>query len=297
MKSMTGFAQKRFDLDRYSVNIALKSLNHKYLDIYFKGNSISPLIEKIFRDVIKKRLIRGKVEVGFEVLGSKSEDWNIHLDEGLLKRVLNRIAEIKDEFGNNVTFSMDQLLKIPLIFQIESTLQRQFEDPPTREQISDSIDMVLAELIACRQREGNELAAVILKSLSTADQALTDLEKLVDGLEDLILEKYVQKIKRFVKEYEIDERRVIQEAAIAVDKSCITEEIERIRVHANRLRAIINDPDDNYSKGKEMDFITQEILRETHTIGAKTNLTEVQNRVLIIRREMEKIRQQVQNVE
>lgn len=297
MNSMTGFAQRHFNFDRFSVSISLKTLNHKYLDIYFKGNGIPPMIEKIFRDTIKQKLRRGKVEVGFEVLGFKPDEWKIHLDEALLKRVLGRIARIQKEFGDTVHLSLDHLLKIPMIFQIESSLQQGMDDHREHDQLNSALREVLEDLIAGRRREGGELAEVITDSLSAVDRAHRELEKQATDIQEEINEKYLQKIRRFVKDYEIDERRIIQEAAIIADKSCITEEIERIKVHANRLRSIITDTDDSYSKGKEMDFITQEILRETHTIGAKTSQTAVQNSILAIRREIEKIRQQVQNVE
>lgn len=296
MKSMTAFSQKRFDFETFSLNITLKSLNHKYLDVFFKGNGITPAIEKCFRTIIKSKILRGKLEVCMDVFEYGNDRWDVQLNEELLTTVLDKITNAIKKYKNEVNFSIDNLLKIPMIFHIDSPAEKSFENEEGTKNITKAIEETLNELVANRAEEGKELSKIILLSISKILENVKAVEEFAADFEEDVYLKYVQKITRFVKDYEIDERRITQEAAIAVEKSCITEEVNRIQVHADKLRSIVKQKN-NQGKGKELDFITQEILRETHTIGAKSNSMDIQDHILKIRREVEKIRQQVQNVE
>jgi uncharacterized protein (TIGR00255 family) len=225
-----------------------------------------------------------------------NNNWDIQLNEELLDSVLNKITSAVEKYKGRVNFSIDNFLKIPMIFHIDSQVIENFQDEEAIADIKIAIRETLDDLVNSRTTEGMAIAKIILVSIKKIISTTKQVEKFAADFEQDSYQKYVQKITRFVKDYEIDERRIVQEAAITAEKSCITEEINRIKVHATKIKSIVNKKK-NQSKGKELDFISQEILRETHTIGAKSNSMDIQNHILQIRREVEKIRQQVQNVE
>ncbi len=292
---MTGFAQAGFEFEDYNVQIQFKSLNHRYLDFIFKGTGITPASEKLLRNILKERVFRGKIEVTFDIFEYDIKNWNIHLNEELLAKIVEKIMAVKKKFGDDVKLSLDPLLKIPMIFHLDSALGDRFE-AKNIDEMKKIIQNVVADFIESRAIEGKEIAEGLLAAIKKIESDLQTVNKYARNVEDEIYKKYVQKISRFVSEFEIDERRIAQEAAILAEKNCIVEEIDRIKIHIKRLKKLIND-EKEMSKGKEADFLAQEIQREIHTIASKASSMEIQKHILKIRREMEKIKQQVQNVE
>ena len=294
MKSMTGFAQGRFNFDKFSVSIKLKSVNHRFLDVSFKGTGVTPASEKLMRDIVKGRLNRGKVEITFDLFELDPKRWDIQFNETLLNEILSRLLTFKKKMGDDFSISLDPLLKIPMIFHLDYVFDK-FTKTDTR-RIQSSFRKVFNEFIQSRIVEGQAIYNDILDSVEAIDANLIVLESQAQKLEKVIFKRYKERISRFVQGTEIEERRLLQEAAVAAEKACITEEINRLRTHNKRLRALLNNKKVDV-KGREADFLSQEMHRETYTIAAKTTSMDVHERVIQVRREIEKIRQQVQNVE
>ncbi len=294
MKSMTGFSQGRFEFDNISLNIIIKTLNHRFLDISIKGTGVTPITDKIVRTIIKDNIIRGKIEVSFDLFESDPKNWDIQFNDFLLEEILNKVLRFKKKYKENLTLSLESFLKIPSIFYLDQKYD-EFSDEK-KIKITESINTVLTGLLQSREEEGNFIQTDLLNSLDIIKKQIQLIESAQKDIEDNLFIKYKEKIKRFISDTEIDERRLIQEAAISADKSCIGEEIQRLNSHSSRLEDLINNKNLK-SKGKESDFLAQEMQRETHTISAKTASMEIHSQVLKIRREIEKIKQQVQNIE
>jgi uncharacterized protein (TIGR00255 family) len=158
------------------------------------------------------------------------------------------------------------------------------------------VESVFKDFLLSRLEEGKYILNDLTNCVDIISGHIKDIRKEAAGVEKEQFAKYKQKIKKFLKEYEIDEKRIAQEAAIAAEKSCVAEEINRLSAHNRRIRHLVKDKKIN-AKGKELDFLTQEMQRETYTIASKVNSPGIHDQVLMIRREVEKIKQQVQNVE
>ncbi|MCP4152533.1 MAG: YicC family protein [bacterium] len=293
MKSMTGFAQGRFEFNNISLHIIIKSLNHRYLDIHFKGTGITPEWEKRLKTVMKGKVSRGKLEIVFDLFQSDQSKCNIQLNDRLLSDILDELSYFKKKY-RDLSLSLDSLLRIPMVFHLDY-LTDEFNERDTKE-INNSIEKILAEFLESRENEGKAIASDLNKSIDKIETNLEILKKEAVQLEKNIFLKYKEKIAKYLTDIEIDERRVAQEAAVLAEKNCINEEIHRLDAHTRRLKELIKNTRIE-AKGREADFLSQEMQRETYTIASKTSSMDIHDNVLVIRREIEKIKQQVQNVE
>jgi len=294
MKSMTGFAQGRFEFNNISINIIFKSLNHRFLDIVFKGTGISPATEKLIKGMVKNKVFRGKIEIAFDLFDSNQRKCNIHFNEQLSSEILDELLFFKKRYREKITLSLDSLLKIPMIFHLDY-LPDNFNEQEKNE-IQQSLESVFYEFLKSREAEGQAILKDLQASIEKINKDLAVIEKEADKVEKELFLKFKEKITRYLKEYEIDDKRILQEAAILAEKSCINEEITRLGTHNKRLKELLTD-DSIEIKGREADFLAQEMQRETHTIASKITSLDIHKHVLSTRREIEKIKQQVQNVE
>ncbi len=291
MKSMTGFAQERFDFIDFSINVYFKSVNHKFLDVNFKGTGITPASEKLIKEIIKDKVFRGKIEVNFDLFEKNQKKWNIQFNEYLLEEILDKIVHFNEKYKGSLNLSIDSFLKIPMIFHLDYIFENF-----SNENIKNSVKKVFNNFLQSRIEEGEYISKNLLKGIKKIEDNLDIIEGEVGNLEHEIYLNYKEKIKKLLNGIEIDERRIVHEAAIAAEKNCIAEEINRLRSHNKRLKELVQSKKID-QKGREADFLSQEMQRETHTIASKTNSVDIHKYVILIRREIEKIKQQVQNVE
>jgi uncharacterized protein (TIGR00255 family) len=186
------------------------------------------------------------------------------------------------------------LLRIPMIFHLD--YQPDNYNPFEKEEIEKFILGVFQDFLQSREDEGQSILADMMVSMEKIENELVIITAEAEIMEGELFVKFKEKMARFLKDYEVDERRMLQEAAILAEKSCINEEINRLTTHTKRLKDLCMDATMEI-KGREADFLAQEMQRETHTIASKTTSMNVHKSVLNIRREIEKIKQQVQNVE
>lgn len=293
MKSMTGYAQGRYEFNNISLSIVFKSLNHRFLDVSFKGTGINPTTEKIIKDTLKNRVFRGKIEVVLDMFDSDQRKCNIHFNDHLSGEILDELLYFKKKY-KDVTLSLDSLLKIPMIFHLDYFTEN-YSDYE-RSELTRFITSVCDEFLQSRTNEGQAILTDVMASIEKLENSLKSVEAEAGNVEKELYLKFKEKIARFLKDFEIDERRIAQEAAILAEKGCINEEINRLGTHTKRLKEMLLH-DHIEVKGREADFLAQEMQRETHTIASKTTSLEIHKEVLNIRREIEKIKQQVQNVE
>lgn len=291
---MTGFAQGRFEFNNISLHILFRSWNHRYLDIGFKGTGITPEMEKTIKGIIKNRVYRGKLEVVLDLFQTDQNKYNIQLNDRLLTDILDELLFFKRKYKERIGLSMDALLKIPMIFRLDY-LEDRFDERDAVE-IKKSIESVFSEFLRSRNEEGEAVLADLQAGVGRIETNLKRVKTDSVELEKAIFARYKEKIGKYLDEFEIDERRIVQEAAILAEKSCINEEIQRLETHTRRLKELLTDTRTEV-KGREADFLSQEMMRETHTIASKTGSMEIHEQVMEIRRDIEKIKQQVQNVE
>ncbi len=291
---MTGFAQGRFNYDSFSLHVSFKSLNNRYLEISTRGSGISPITEKMIRETVNGRLFRGKVDIILDFLSQNQQKWDVQLNLGLLSAILEKVMPIKRKYKKHLTLSLDSLLKLPLVFHIDYGYENL--PPQEIENIRSAIAAVFAQFLEDRKREGEAILADLKQHIGAIEDHLKRMSLTEKEAEAELFAGYRKKIEKFANGMDIDDRRLMMEVAILSEKSAITEEITRLTIHTNRLNNLIED-ETLPMKGKEADFLSQEMLRETHTVAAKTGSMEIHEHVICIRREIEKIKQQVQNVE
>lgn len=291
---MTGFAQGRFNYDSFSLHVSFKSLNNRYLEISTRGSGISPITEKMIRETVNGRLFRGKVDIILDFLSQNQQKWDVQLNQGLLSAILEKVMPIKRKYKKHLTLSLDSLLKLPLVFHIDYGYENL--PPQEIENIRSAIAAVFAQFLEDRKREGEAILADLKQHIGAIEDHLKRMSLTEKEAEAELFAGYRKKIEKFANGMDIDDRRLMMEVAILSEKSAITEEITRLTIHTNRLNNLIED-ETLPMKGKEADFLSQEMLRETHTVAAKTGSMEIHEHVICIRREIEKIKQQVQNVE
>lgn len=292
MISMTGYAQGRYSFEHFTLFLSIKSLNHRYLDLGFKGNGLTPDIEKMFKEEMKGRVHRGKIELTFNLFEYDPQNWDVQLNEGLLDTIIEKFSAVQSRHPG-LQLSLDSFLRIPMIFHLENMNDRLPET--AMERIRDSIRDVLDRFLSSRREEGRLIEVDIQQSLALVNEYLETVTAESRLVETALLDRYRERIALLLADSEIDERRIAQEAAIAADRSCIAEEISRLTSHRDRMVALCTEESEFI--GREADFLAQEMLRETHTIAAKTSSLDIHRTVLQIRRQVEKVKQQVQNVE
>ena len=294
MKSMTGFAQGRYDFKDFSLFISFKSYNNRYLETTLKGNGISVVSEKMIKDVIKEKLQRGKIEIVFDLFQKNQKNWNIRLNSALIEEIIGKIKPLQEKFGHSLTVSLDSLLKLPMIFHLDYNLDRLSRKDQA--DIRKSIARVFADFLASRSQEGLFIGKDLQTSLALIEKHVKTIAAKEKDFEKDMFQLYRKRIAKYVNGLMVDEKRIAQEAAISAEKTSIAEEINRLKTHSQRLKTLLKDSASD-TIGREADFLSQEMQRETHTIAAKTNCLDIHQHILIVRREIEKIRQQVQNIE
>ncbi|MGE5550173.1 MAG: YicC/YloC family endoribonuclease [Bacteroidota bacterium] len=289
--SMTGFGRGIFANELFAIRIELRAVNHRYLEISLRLPRSLGQFEDRLRRLIGTRLSRGKVDVSchFEVLGA--EGTRVRLDKGLAIGYHNALQELAALFGLPGEYRLDSFMQLPDLFLTEPV---DFDQELLWEGISQALASGLAELTAMRRAEGEKLVRDLVERVDTVAMH-TDA---IEGRAPLVPETYRAQLQRRLSEVlgqaAVDEVRLAQEVALFADRCSITEELVRLRSHLSQLRSTLLMEG---ALGRKADFILQEITREINTIGAKANDLTIAQAVIEVKTELEKIREQVQNLE
>jgi uncharacterized protein (TIGR00255 family) len=287
---MTGFYEKKFIAENYSLLISIKTLNHRYFDWYFKGNSYLAEIENRFRKLARKEFKRGRVEVMMDLEFLPSFNWEIYVNNNLLEKIFNSLKPIFKKFKNKITFPLDSIIRIPGVFTIKPLdLRKEIEF------LEKCFMEVLKGVKKQREREGKFIKKEILISLEKIKFSLKEVEKLAVNQPQQIEEKLKEKINK-LKFNEILEERLAQEIFFYIQKIDIKEEIDRLQAHLEQLNNLINSSSQE-PIGRKIEFLLQEIHREINTINSKSQNLDIISHAIEIKSEIEKIRQQIQNIE
>ena len=290
IKSMTGFGRFEDTNDEYSLTVEMKSVNHRYLDIYLKLPRHISFMEEKIRSLISQKLSRGKVDIFITYDNIASDSKNVILNEGLAKAYYTAIKGIVNSMEIRDDLSASTLARFPDVLKIE---EKEDQDKISSA-ISQAVEKAIDSLIAMRETEGRKLKESILDILDIICCNIENIKK----RSPVVVKEYKQKLENRLNELlenqVIDESRLAVEVAYFADKSCIDEETVRLASHINQLRDILQM---DIPVGRKLDFLVQEMNREVNTIGSKANDLEVTRYVVDLKSEIEKIREQVQNIE
>jgi len=290
IKSMTGFGRGEFSQGTSTFSVDVRSVNHRYSDISVRMPRAMSVLEEKVREFVGERISRGKVDVyvNYSTFGQSSQ---VKLDTNLAKAYVDSLNTLKEMFAIRDDISLSLLTRFPDIMALE-TVEQDMEELWLI--LKEALEIAFKALVEMRQREGERLKNDLLEKLVTVKGFVEDIKGKTYSIVDEYKNKLYDRIKELTKDIPFDENRLLTEVAIFADKSSIDEEIVRLESHMDELRKALNF---NGSVGKKLDFIIQEMNREVNTIGSKITDLGILNNVISIKTEIEKIREQVQNIE
>ncbi len=291
LKSMTGFGRGKYESDSREYIVDIKSVNNRYNDVSIKmPRSIIFLEEKVKKNIINV-ITRGKVEVFITFNNYSEKGKNIKINSELAKRYIEEIQKLAEDTNTNQIINIQEVLKLPDILNI------QIEDD-AEELIWSELEIALTNavdnFINMREKEGKKIQEDLEKRISLVEANAKSIEKISKNIVPEYIARLEKRINEILKNNVVDESRLAQEVVIFSDKCSIEEELTRLKSHIIQFRDLLNKDSAN---GKKIDFLIQEMNRETNTIGSKANNLEITNYVIEIKTELENIREQIQNVE
>ena len=292
IRSMTSFgrAQSEEGKDSY-FSIEMKSVNHRYLDINIRMPRMILALEEKIRNIISKRLNRGKVDVFINYKNYGNNVGKANLNMKLAKDYYDCLKQIQRELGIIDDISTTQIAKFPDVINLEEpeeNLDNIFNE------ISPLIECALNLMEEMRSKEGEKLKEDILSKMQIIETYVEEIEKVADSIPKNYKKKLEERLTELLSGVDIDESRIALEVAILSDKAAVDEEITRLRSHLSQMKSTL---DLDEPIGRKVDFIIQEMNREANTIASKSTDINITNKVIEVKNTIEKIREQVQNIE
>lgn len=291
IRSMTGYGKSILSVDGREYQMEIKSVNHRYLDISVKTPKTISYLEDTIKKQISEKIKRGKVDVFVTFENNSQEGRNIQINKELAKMYIKQLKELAEEEKILSNIEVMDIAKIPDIL----TVKADEDDEKIKEEIIQTTQEAVNKIIEMKSIEGSKIEQDLLARIDNIENKIEEISKKSTGLIEEYVVKLEKRIKEILKTEEIDKSRLAQEVVIYADKCSVEEEITRLRSHIYQFKSLITDQ--NETIGKKLDFIIQEMNRETNTIGSKANNLEITNGVIDIKTELEDIREQVQNIE
>ena len=287
---MTGYGVGRVTAEYRECLVEIKSFNNKDCDINIKNNFQSLEVEQKMEKLIKDRISRGKVNILIKVENYNLTEEKIILNEDIADSCYKNLKTLKEKYKLKEEIGLGSMLKFKDIFKIV----KEEEGAKIWLLVEKATNLALDSLLKMREREGKVLVADIRKRVKKIQKLIDKIEKYSKSSPLDYKDKFLSKIKKLTDGLNVDEGRIELEAAIFAEKADITEEITRLKSHLIQFDDLLNFEE---SVGRKMDFLTQEINREVNTIGSKTNNIKVTSLVVLVKSELEKVREQARNIE
>jgi len=285
--SMTGFAARSLNIDHASVNIDLRSVNQRFLELHFRLADELRSLEPQLRELINQRLARGKVECRISLIPLPSASLDNGLNPAILERLANWQADVLQRLPSSAPLGVNDILRWPGAVQT-ATLSQETLSEATLAGVRETLN----ELVESRQREGAKLKQHILDRLGSAEAQVAALQPLLPALAAAQRDKLAERLRDALGE--AGHERLAQEVALAAQKADIDEELSRLAAHFSEVRRVLNQPG---AVGKRLDFLMQELHREANTLGSKSVAVETSRVSLELKVLIEQMREQVQNIE
>lgn len=290
MKSMTGFGRASLESNGKNYIIEIKTVNNKYSDITVKSPKRLSFMEDKIRKQIANRITRGKVEVSVSFFDFSNKSKNVVLNKEIAKEYIKQLREIADENNLSENISVVEIAKLPdILNSIDSD-----NDEEIAGEALKCLNMALDSLIEMRKVEGENIKQDLLVRIERVQNLVDKIAENSKGIVEEYVSKLEKRVKEILKTDVVDENRIAQEAVIYADKTSIEEELTRLNSHIVQFKELVNS---DGPVGKKLDFMIQEMNRETNTIGSKAGSGEITKAVIDLKVELEDIREQIQNIE
>lgn len=289
MYSMTGFGKAEYK-NGYELTVEIKTVNNRFLDILPKYPKSFIAFDDLIRKTVQSKLTRGRVEIFFTFTDARNIDKELGVDLPLAKAYFEASQKVAEYIGKENDLAVSQIIRMP---EVVSQFSSEIDESEISEIVLQTLSTALDNLNTMRLAEGEKLKNDLTVRMNEVERLVGEIAKRAP----LIAESYRQKIEERVKNVlagvEYDQARLLQEVAIFADKSNIDEELTRLRSHITQFREILK----TQNAGRKLDFLVQEFNREANTVCSKSNDVEITNYALLLKCEIEKIREQIQNIE
>lgn len=291
LKSMTGFGRAVEEIDGYVITVEIKSVNHRYFDFSSRIPRQYGFLDDKLKSYINSKVSRGKVECYVSVDALDTEDAAVVINKTLASAYVKALKELSGEYSLKEDFGTAFVSRLPDVF----VLKKADEDEEKIWQLVKSVtDEAIEKFIQMRAVEGAKMKEDVASRAEYILDCVSFIEERSPQTVKEYNDKLVERVHEIIGDVSLDEQRIIQEVAVYADKVAVAEETVRLRSHIAQLKTFLESEE---PIGRKMDFLVQEINREANTIGSKANDVEIARKVVDIKAEVEKIREQIQNIE
>ena len=291
IKSMTGYGSAKGTVEGIEVSVELKSVNNKFLDTSVRLPRSFIFAEETVKAAVQSHISRGKVDVFVTVDTSMADDMVVRVNEPLLKGYIEALQHIADEYALPNDISVMSVSRFPDILSVE---KKELDADAVADGIKSIAEQALQDFDSMRVREGEKLRNDVLLKLENIENFVGIIEESAPKTVTEYRQRLLQKLNEVLGSAGVDESRIITEAAIFADKVAVDEETVRLRSHISQLRTML---ETGSPIGRKIDFLMQEFYREANTTGSKCQNSDIAHVVVDLKSEIEKIREQIQNIE
>lgn len=291
MKSMTGYGRARETSNEREIVVELRAVNHRYLDVNVKAPRGYGFLEEAIKKLAASKISRGKVDIYINVTDLAAQETTITLNHELAQSYFDALVELRDALHLHDDISVMSIAKMPDVLVSQRV---EVDAEALTASVSEVFNEAVKQFDEMREIEGEKLASDVRNRMNTIKEIVQQVE--IRSPERVIAyrEKLEKRMNEILADSTVDEQRILTEAAIFADKTAVDEETVRLRSHLDQLDTMLKDSN---PVGRKLDFLVQEMNREANTIGSKANDSILANYVISLKAEIEKIREQIQNIE
>lgn len=291
LKSMTGFGRMQEIINNREILVEIKAVNHRYYEFNSRVPRAYGYLDEKLKSFLNGRVSRGKVEVSVSIFNQEGADAAIEINRSIADGYVSALRSVSEELDLKDDLSLSSIMRLPDIFNVVKTAE---DEEVIWQDVKTVASKALDKFINMRETEGKKMYEDISSRLDFIESVVGEVEKRSPEVTELYREKLYSKIKEIVGDRNIDDARVLTEAAVFSEKTAVDEETVRLRSHIAQYRSLL---DSDEAVGRKLDFLTQEMNREVNTIGSKGQDLEITKMVVDLKSEIEKIREQIQNIE
>jgi len=291
IKSMTGYGREQSLINGRDILVEIRSVNHRYYEFSARTPRAYGYLEEKLKTLLNGKIARGKVEVCVSIFNNDGTDAQIEVNKIVAKGYVDALDEANKELCLVNDLSLSHLIRLPDIFTVKKVID---DEEEIISAVNSVAEIALDKFISMREVEGEKMLNDIMGRLQFIEDTVTVIEKKSPEVTEAYRLKLYNKLMELLEDKNIDEQRILTETAVFSEKTAVDEETVRLRSHIDQFRTLLNSSE---GVGRKLDFLVQEVNREVNTIGSKAQNLEITKMVVDLKSEIEKIREQIQNIE
>ena len=288
---MTGFGRAKLEKNNRIYQVEMKSVNHKYSDITIKLPRTLSYLEENIKKEVSSNIARGKIDIFVSFENYSEEGKEIIINQELVKEYMKQFTALAEQNNLSLNIPVTEITKLPEVLTLKETEE---SEDAIKQELLECLQEAIIHFNDMREQEGNKIKEDLLKRIQKIEEKVEKISEYSTRLVEEYVVKLEQRIKELLKTDVVDEARLAMEVVLYADKCSVEEEVTRLRSHILQFKNML---EETKPVGKKIDFLLQEMNRETNTIGSKSGSLDITNLVINIKTELEDIREQIQNIE